>query len=224
MDQLKVWRNEYKTRSTFVRIHSDMPSRPVPRFAGLIRREASPSARILDIGCGTGRNSIYLARKGFNVSACDFVAEAVKTAEIRSGSLKIEFRVVDLGARWPYPNSAFDALVDCNSTVNMREEARSMAIREALRVLKPGGYYLFYGMKAGRGTGNSPEPNSFLVNGKKFEKHYSKEELIEAYREFDVVRMGKTYYVKDVIGNKALAVHAWPFWVVVFRKPQRQKV
>ncbi len=224
MDQLKVWRNEYRTRTTFVRIHSDMPSRPVPRFAGLIRREASPSAAILDIGCGTGRNSIYLAKRGFRVSACDFVDEAVDTAKARSKDLRIDFRVVDLGVRWPYPNSAFDAVLDCNSTVNLRKNDRSNAISEALRVLKPGGHYLFYGMKAGRGTGNDPEPNSFLVNGKKFEKHYSKDELFEAYKGFNVVRTGNVYYVKDVIGSKALAVRAWPFWVVVFQKPRRQKV
>ncbi len=96
--QREIWQQEHISPETFVRIHSDTPSGPVVRFVDFLKENGVEleHARVLDIGCGKGRNSIFLAKKGIGVVGIDFVPEAVADAESRVGEEHIEFRVMDL--------------------------------------------------------------------------------------------------------------------------------
>ena len=53
---------------------------------------------VLEIGCGTGTNAIEFARRGYDVVACDFVAQAIDEARKKASaaSVKIDFRVADV--------------------------------------------------------------------------------------------------------------------------------
>lgn len=61
--------------------------------AGLLKGES-----LLEIGCGTGTNAIELARRGFQVTAADFVKQAVDAARAKAqaAKVKIDFRVGDV--------------------------------------------------------------------------------------------------------------------------------
>lgn len=47
-------------------------------------------ARVLDVGCGTGTTAIEFARRGFEVTACDIAEEAIRQAQEKSRSAKVE--------------------------------------------------------------------------------------------------------------------------------------
>jgi SAM-dependent methyltransferase len=53
---------------------------------------------VLEIGCGTGTNAVELARRGFQVTAVDVVAQAIKTArdKARTAKVTVDFRVADV--------------------------------------------------------------------------------------------------------------------------------
>lgn len=83
---------------------------------------------ILDLGCGRGRHSINLARKGYNVTGIDLSEEAIKTAREHAESQNVDnltFHVRDM--RNPLPET-FDAIVNLFTTfgyfLDDRENAR----------------------------------------------------------------------------------------------------
>lgn len=85
------------------------PSRWVRRFAPLI----APGGRVLDLACGSGRHSLFLAAAGFRVEAVD--RDAVAIAALAALEPRISARVADLeGGPWPYYGHVFDAVVVTN--------------------------------------------------------------------------------------------------------------
>ena len=69
--------------------------------------------RILDFGCGTGRYSIALAKKGAIVSAVDLSEEMLNEARdnARKAKVKIDFRQHNLKKGLPYPKGSFDIVM-----------------------------------------------------------------------------------------------------------------
>ncbi len=86
-----------------------------------------PGARILDIGCGAGSNSLFLARSGFHVTGLDIAPAAIAAARERArrADLDIDFRVGD-ALRLPFPDGHFGGAVDigCFHTLPIALRAR----------------------------------------------------------------------------------------------------
>jgi len=53
---------------------------------------------VLDLGCGNGRNAIYLIEKGYKVTAVDFVDNSFK--ESAKKHPEIDYRIMDIGKSW----------------------------------------------------------------------------------------------------------------------------
>lgn len=55
-----------------------------------------PPGRAIDLGCGEGRNAIWLARNGWNVTGVDFSAVAIDKARRIAGDTEVEWMVSDI--------------------------------------------------------------------------------------------------------------------------------
>lgn len=81
------------------------PSSNIYEFVELIKG----SKRVLDAGCGTGRDAIFLAKQGFKVAGVDSSSVAIKLAKKKGVELSnlgfVVGRIEDLA----FPNSTFDA-------------------------------------------------------------------------------------------------------------------
>jgi SAM-dependent methyltransferase len=118
------------------------------RLVQLIQAQDVRHWRVLDVGCAAGRNTVYLAERGFEVIALDASqAMVAKTRERLQGLLpeaEVARRVLwgrmeDL----PFPGASFDLVI----ALGVYQDAPSFALwRQALgesaRVLKPGGLCL----------------------------------------------------------------------------------
>lgn len=102
----------------------------------------TPNASVLDLGCGAGRTTADLAALGFDVTGVDVSAAMVDAA--RSAGDDAAYVVAD-AAHLPFVDGAFDhVLFSYNGLDELRPVgARNAALREAHRVLAPGGRLAF---------------------------------------------------------------------------------
>jgi len=89
---------------------------------------------ILEIGCGTGKNTVFLAQIGAQVHALDFSQRMLEKArgKVRAGN--VHFELADLTQKWNCANAAYD-LVVCNLVLEHILDL-SHIFSEAARVLE----------------------------------------------------------------------------------------
>jgi len=92
-------------------------------------------ARILDAGCGSGRNMVELSRYG-NVSAIELSPASVALARERSSGDVVEGSVLEM----PFPDSSFDLAASLDVIEHLEDDVA--ALRELRRVVAPGGALL----------------------------------------------------------------------------------
>lgn len=94
---------------------------------------------ILEIGCGTGKNTALLAGLGERVLALDFSEGMLARARQKVRAANVAFDVADLTRPWPCPEQSTD-LVVCNLVL---EHIRDLEFifGQAARALKPGGRF-----------------------------------------------------------------------------------
>ena len=115
-------------------------------FDQLMRGRLTPQMKVLDAGCGTGRNSEYLMRCGARVFGVDAYPEAIERIKAAAASAapdlpQSNFSVARLDDL-PFADGDFDAVI-CSAVLHFAEsesEFESM-VSEMWRVLAPGGVF-----------------------------------------------------------------------------------
>jgi len=97
---------------------------------------------VLDVGCGTGENALYLASLGHETWGADSSPLAIEkaTKKAQERRLKNTFLVRDallLGDL----GRTFDTVIDCGLFHVLSDEERSLYVRSVASVLRPGGNY-----------------------------------------------------------------------------------
>lgn len=95
--------------------------------------------KVLECGCGTGKNTAWLAQKAASLTAMDFSEAMLEKAAEKLASANVTFLQADLTQRWPFERSAFD-VATCNLVLEHIEHLPPV-FAEAARVLKKGGYF-----------------------------------------------------------------------------------
>lgn len=98
--------------------------------------------RALDMGCGNGRNAIYLAQQGFQVDANDISEEAIQKAQVAAACLKVSVNFMrgsflELNA----DNSIYDLIYDFGCLHHIHPHRRPQYINFVSRSLKPNGIF-----------------------------------------------------------------------------------
>jgi tellurite methyltransferase len=115
-------------------------------FDQLLKGRISPGMRILDAGCGSGRNLVYLLREGYEVYASDSDAEAVDSIRSLAGTLapalpESNFRV-EAVEHMSFDDACADVVVSNTVLHFARDDAHfESMLHGSWRVLKPGGLF-----------------------------------------------------------------------------------
>ena len=115
----------------------------------------------LEVGCGTGKNTVWLAQKAGSVTAVDLSEEMLQKAKEKITTGHVRFLLADIKQPWLFGHQKFDLVTF--SLVLEHIEDLHFVFREAAQCLKPAGYlYLgelhpykqYTGSKARFDTGN----------------------------------------------------------------------
>jgi SAM-dependent methyltransferase len=114
--------------------------RPQPAIVRLAETGQIKGA-VLDVGCGTGENALYLAERGLAVTGIDGAPTAIRKARAKAKSrgLDIRFEVADaLDLSLP---KSFDTLIDSGLFHVFSDDERTRFTESLGRVVRPGGTY-----------------------------------------------------------------------------------
>ena len=129
-------------------MHGGEPSAWVTRWASLVR----PGGTLLDLACGSGRHTRWLASRAFAVTGVDRDAAAVEPLRPLA-----EIIVADLeGGPWPLASRQFDGIV----VTNYLWRALLPRLRTALA---PGGVLIYETFARGHGSVGKPSNPDFLL-------------------------------------------------------------
>ena len=110
-----------------------------------IQKFLKPGAKILEIGAGTGRYSIALAKMGYNVTATDLTPKHVEIMKRKTRKLKnFQCAVADALDLSMFKDKSFDMVLNLGPMYHLfHEKDKKQAIKETLRVAKKGAVCMF---------------------------------------------------------------------------------
>jgi SAM-dependent methyltransferase len=97
----------------------------------------------LDIGCGAGTNTLWLAGKGFRSTGIDLAPGAIAAAQQRAVRTKSSAKFQEGSvAKMPFPNSSFQSAMDNGCFHSIPIPLRADYVVEVSRLIRPGGRFL----------------------------------------------------------------------------------
>lgn len=178
------WKEDYSNNGDLHWMEDEEPSPLAEEIMKDLKNKKN--ADILEIGCGNGRDSIFMAEKGYNVTSIDVAPQAIKSAKKRAKGIKnVIFEVGD-AEELKYKDKSFDAVY---SIAALGFSLLQPAIREIHRVLRSDGIvklFIYTRMKTGEKWtyGYSPENIKKIIKEenfkiKEFKEHHRIDDPIE---------------------------------------------
>lgn len=157
---MKQWNEIFKKHGkVFTKPHEDM-AKIVKQF------KAHHVNKVLDLGSGTGRHVIYLAKHGFDVSGIDIAQKGIEITKdwLKKEKLKAHLTTGSFYQRLPYQDNFFDAVISTSAIHHAKIGEVRKAIQEIERILKPNGLI-------------------FIVVRKRKFRNWTKSKIVEKYGE-----------------------------------------
>jgi len=224
--QQKIWSEEHNTAQALpTEMQTDSEAKPssfVVQFYELLCERGVTSGKAVDIGAGKGRNSFFLADKGFEVSVLDYIQEAItfinSISKYRKLSDRIQTYCQPIDEKWPFEDNFFDVAVDSFASIDIETRSgREICRDEMFRTLKPGGYAMVTVVSADdeiesemiqKNPGQEKNSTVWPQNGK-FQKDYDEAELREFYKDFEIIELKKVSKKAHKLGRDFTATNFW---------------
>lgn len=133
--------NNQQAYNAWSATYDSMPNKTRDLEAAAVRESVrGENLDVLEIGCGTGKNTEFLRTKAERLVGLDFSGAMLAAARSKITAENVEFRQTDLREKWEFADHSFD-LITCSLALEHIENI-DFIFGEANRVLRSGG--LFY--------------------------------------------------------------------------------
>ena len=159
------WDKFYSNRDKPIPFFVNVPDE---NLVSLVESGKLKTGRVLDVGCGNGRNSVYLAQKGFCVDGIDFSTSSIEWArELASKeNVKINFingSFFDLN----FEKDTYDFIYDGGCLHHIKPHRRDQYLRKISTFLKKDGYFglTCFNLKGGANISDYDVYRDFSMKG-----------------------------------------------------------
>jgi SAM-dependent methyltransferase len=143
-----AWYEDWFESDAYELVYNERDLEEAEQLADLIERAAEPPVRaeMLDVGCGRGRHTRVLARRGYRVTGLDLSARAIEVARWRAEAeglrLGIDVRFLQADMRLAHFQERFDGVVNLFTSFGyfVDEADHADAISAMAAALRPGGF------------------------------------------------------------------------------------
>ena len=182
-------------------------------FDKIIKEARGP---VIDLGCGSGNDILYLLNKGKNVSAADGSINAILNIRKNFPEVK-ETICFDMLDAFPYANNSTDLMIADLCLHYFTKEDTIKILKEIRRVLVNRGHMLLRvnsinDVNHGAGQGMEVEPHLYMTEDGRYKRFFSSSDVYEFFNIFDIkyvredvmqrYKLDKKVYVLDVKNRK----------------------
>ncbi len=153
--------------------------KPRPILVEYVEKGSIPKGNALDVCCGAGTNTIYLAQSGFDVTGIDISKTAIEIANRKAHQAKVNINfLAESFINLPFIDREFSFVFDMGCFHHVEVEERMKFISGVHRVLKQGGIYMLtcFSYKNGRGW-----------------NHFTRKQIIDLFSEHFVIEKLRHY-------------------------------
>ena len=171
------------TRSPWAREYVRKPNEYIwglspSTFAREIRALLPSGARVLELGCGEGRDSVYFASCGCDVTGVDVSAAGLGKAERLARAHGVRVRWVRADAAHDVPAGPFDLVYSCGAIHYVPRRRRPRLFARLKARTRPGGYHAHVVFTDGR----------VYVEKRERVDYFTQAELAQAYGDWRILR------------------------------------
>jgi len=159
--------------------------------------------KVLDLGCGTGRYTIFLAQKGLEVIALDIsrIPLSILAKRIKNKPYRKRIKLVKTSAsRIPYPNKSFDIVISIAVLHHGKAKQIKGWFKEVKRVLKRDGYFLLSVLSKNDlryNSGKEIEKNTKVNIKNTFDPEiphhfFSEKEILSFLKDYEILNIKET--------------------------------
>lgn len=170
---------------------SDRPDR---RLVEAVKNGTIKPGRVVELGCGSGTDAVYLASKGFDVTALDVAPTALMKARGRAAKAKVKVRWLLADVLGPPPMKPFDVIFDCGCYHGVRRANAAGYVKTAGALSRGGTLMLIL-------AGNANEP-----------RHYGPPRVDETHFVGDFAKTWDIVHLREIRGGGP-----W-FWSALLRR------
>ncbi|MCS4433788.1 methyltransferase domain-containing protein [Aquiflexum gelatinilyticum] len=182
----------------------------------ILKGRFTKEMKILDAGCGEGRNTIYFLQGGYQIFGVDSNPIAIQMARIYAQTIQKDYDVfrfqTSLVGNMPFHKGAFDVVISSAVMHFATSETHFLTMMDdMMSVLKPGGIFF---LRMTTGQGEMQEKSPHLGDGVYLLPDGSERFLLTDSLEKEIVSKYKLQYIEPaksvlVHGQRAMGVFVW---------------
>lgn len=177
MDSIEYY-NKYAAK-----VYEDTVNQDMSEIMGEFLKELEEGDTILDLGCGSGRDSLAFYELGYDVTPLDASEEMCKLAEIHTG-----LEVLNMACEEMEFSEVFNGVWACGSLIHIPKKELPVVLQKISDALKPEGV-LYLSFKLGDFEG---------FRGERYFSDYTKEAVEKAVVKTGLFQIVKVWETKDV--------------------------